>query len=72
MLLYILAAVGALTVVVVLLIVVVMFFGWLGQPVSYLTRSDEIERYLRSWGNAVAGTDAAGARFEQVIVFDRA
>jgi hypothetical protein len=54
MLLYILAAVGALTVVVVLLIVVVMFFGWLGQPVSYLTRSDEIERYLRSWGNAVA------------------
>jgi hypothetical protein len=54
MLLYILAAIGALTVTVVLLIVILMFFGWLGQPVSYLVGPDEIQRYLRSWGSAIA------------------
>jgi hypothetical protein len=54
MLLYILAAIGALTVIVILLILALVFFGWLGQPVSYLARPDEIQRYLRSWGSAIA------------------
>jgi hypothetical protein len=54
MLLYILAGIGALTVTVVLLILILMFFGWLGQPVSYLVGPDEIQRYLRSWGSAIA------------------
>jgi hypothetical protein len=54
MLLYILAGVGALTLTVVLLILMLMFFGWLGQPVSYLARENEIQRYLISWGRALA------------------
>ena len=54
MLVYILAVIGALTVVLVVLILVLMFFGWLGQPVSYLVGPDEIQRYLRSWGAAIA------------------
>ena len=54
MLLYTLAGIGALTVVVVLLILILMFFNWLGQPVSYLVQPEEIQRYLRSWGNAIA------------------
>ena len=54
MLLYIFAAIGVVTVAIVLLIVVLMFFGWLAQPVSYLVRSEDIQRYLRSWGHAIA------------------
>jgi hypothetical protein len=62
MLLYILAAIGALTVAVALLIVVLMIFGWLEQPVSYLARSEEIQRYLRSWGNAIGDGGRIQAR----------
>ena len=54
MLLYTLAGIGALTVVLILLILLSMFFGWLGQPVSYLAQPDEIQRYLRSWGHVIA------------------
>jgi hypothetical protein len=54
MVLYILAAIGALTVSVGLLILILIFFGWLGQPVSYFVGPDEIQRYLRSWGGAIA------------------
>jgi hypothetical protein len=54
MLLYILAGIGALTVSVALLILILVFFGWLEQPVSYLARSDEIQRYLLSWGRPIA------------------
>lgn len=54
MLLYILAAIGAVTVSLVLLILILMFFGWLGRPVSYFVGPDEIQRYLRSWGSAIA------------------
>jgi hypothetical protein len=53
MLLYILAAIGALSVAIVLVIMVLMFFGWLAQPVSYLVRSEEIQRHLLSWGHAI-------------------
>lgn len=54
MLLYILAAIGALTLTVILFIMVLMFLGWLGQPVSYVVGPDDIQRYLRSWGSAIA------------------
>jgi hypothetical protein len=54
MIVYILDAIGALTVLLVVLILVLMFFGWLAQPVSYLVGPDEIQRYLRSWGAAIA------------------
>jgi hypothetical protein len=54
MLVYILAGIGALTVLLVVLILILAFFGWLGQPVSYLAGPDEIQRCLRSWGAAVA------------------
>jgi hypothetical protein len=54
MLLYLLAAIGALTVAVVLLVLILMFFGWLGQSVIYRAGPDEIQRYLRSWGGAIA------------------
>jgi hypothetical protein len=54
MLLYILAGIGALTVSAILLILILMLFGWLGQPISYLARAEEVQRYLVSWGRAIA------------------
>lgn len=54
MFLYIFAGIGVLTVCVVLLVLILMFFGWLEQPVSYSVRPDEIQRYLVSWGGALA------------------
>lgn len=54
MLVYTLAAIGALTVVLVVFILIMMFFGWLGQPIGYLVGRDEIQRCLRSWGAAIA------------------
>jgi hypothetical protein len=54
MVLYILAGIGAVTVIILVLALVLLFFGWLGQPVSYLVRADEMQRYLVSWGRAIA------------------
>jgi hypothetical protein len=54
MLLYIFAAIGALTFIAVVLVLILMFFGWLGQSVAYVVRPDEIQRYLASWGRAIA------------------
>ena len=54
MLIYFLAVIGALTVTAVCLILILIVFGWLNQPVNYLVGPDEIQRYLRSWGSAIA------------------
>ena len=54
LLLYILAGIGVLTLVVVLLVGILMFFGLMEQPVSYLARPDEVQRYLAAWGCALA------------------
>jgi hypothetical protein len=54
MLLYILAGIGVLALLIVLLILLMLLFGWMGQPVRYLVRADEVQRYLASWGSAIA------------------
>lgn len=49
-LLYVLAGVGAFA---LLLIAVVVLFGWFGQPVVYLARGDQLQRFISSWGAAL-------------------
>lgn len=54
MLLYILAGIGVITLLFLLLVLVLLLFGWMGQPVRYRVAADELQRYLASWGHAIA------------------
>jgi hypothetical protein len=54
MVLYLLASVGALALLVVMLVVSWSGYRWLGRPVTYLARADELPRFLSSWGSAIA------------------
>ena len=36
------------------LILILVLFGWLERPAPYAVRSDEIQRFLGSWGRALA------------------
>lgn len=55
MTLYILASIGVLAVLVICLVLVVgLLGGWMAQPVSYTARPEDVQRYLKSWGAAIA------------------
>lgn len=53
--LYVLAAVGALTVALALVIAILLLVNWLQQPVVYTVAAAEVSRYVASWGRVVAG-----------------
>jgi hypothetical protein len=54
MVLYLLATIGALALLVILLVISLIGYRWVGGPVTYLARADELPRFLSSWGSAVA------------------
>jgi hypothetical protein len=54
MVLYLLASIGALALLVVLLVTGLTGYRWLGGPITYLARADELPRFLSSWGSAIA------------------
>jgi hypothetical protein len=52
-LLYVLAGIGAFALLLIGVVVALTLFGWLSQPVPYVARGDQVQRFIWSWGLAL-------------------